>query len=41
VLVLQGGGPVGAPGTPEVGFMPIPAKLVRQGARDMAFRTRG
>jgi dihydroxy-acid dehydratase len=35
VLVLQNAGPVGAPGMPEVGFMPIPAKLLRQGVRDM------
>lgn len=35
VLVLQQAGPVGAPGMPEVGFMPIPAKLLRQGVRDM------
>ncbi|MGH2367171.1 MAG: IlvD/Edd family dehydratase [Chloroflexota bacterium] len=35
VLVLQHAGPVGAPGMPEVGFMPIPAKLLRQGVRDM------
>ena len=35
VLVLQGAGPVGAPGMPEVGFMPIPAKLLREGVRDM------
>lgn len=35
VLVLQNAGPVGAPGIPEVGFMPIPAKLLRQGIRDI------
>ena len=35
VLVLQNAGPVGAPGMPEVGFMPIPAKLLRRGVRDM------
>lgn len=35
VLVLQNAGPVGAPGMPEVGFMPIPEKLLRQGVRDM------
>jgi dihydroxy-acid dehydratase len=35
VLVLQNAGPVGAPGMPEVGFMPIPQKLLRQGVRDM------
>ncbi len=35
VLVLQNAGPVGAPGMPEVGFMPIPKKLLEQGVRDM------
>ena len=35
VLVLQNAGPVGAPGMPEVGFMPIPRKLLERGVRDM------
>ncbi|MGH2350474.1 MAG: IlvD/Edd family dehydratase [Chloroflexota bacterium] len=35
VLVLQNAGPVGAPGMPEVGNLPIPKKLLRQGVRDM------
>ena len=35
VLVLKGCGPKGYPGMPEVGNMPIPAKLVRQRVRDM------
>jgi dihydroxy-acid dehydratase len=35
VLVLQNVGPVGAPGIPEVGFMPIPRKLLERGVRDM------
>jgi dihydroxy-acid dehydratase len=35
VLVLQHAGPVGGPGMPEVGNMPLPAKLLRQGVRDM------
>ena len=35
VLVLQGGGPLGAPGMPEWGMLPIPRKLLRQGVRDM------
>ena len=35
VLVLRGGGPQGGPGMPETGMIPIPAKLVRQGVRDM------
>ncbi|MFC7405735.1 IlvD/Edd family dehydratase [Georgenia alba] len=35
VLVLKGIGPVGAPGMPEAGYIPIPKKLARQGVRDM------
>ena len=35
VLVLQNGGPVGAPGMPEAGSLPIPAKLLAAGVRDM------
>ncbi|HUF69176.1 MAG TPA: dihydroxy-acid dehydratase [Longimicrobiales bacterium] len=35
VLVLRGAGPVGGPGMPEAGSIPIPAKLARQGVRDM------
>jgi dihydroxy-acid dehydratase len=35
ILVLKGCGPKGYPGMPEVGNMPIPAKLIRQGIRDM------
>ncbi|MGD6980760.1 MULTISPECIES: dihydroxy-acid dehydratase [Citricoccus] len=35
VLVLRGLGMVGAPGMPEVGHLPIPARLHRQGVRDM------
>jgi dihydroxy-acid dehydratase len=35
VLVLQNAGPVGAPGMPEAGLLPIPEKLLRQGVRDM------
>jgi len=35
VLVLQGAGPVGAPGMPEAGMIPIPEKLLKQGIRDM------
>jgi dihydroxy-acid dehydratase len=35
VLVLQGVGPVGGQGMPEVGNFPIPAKLLKQGVRDM------
>lgn len=35
VLVMRNGGPVGAPGMPEWGFLPLPKKLLRQGIRDM------
>ncbi len=35
VLVLKHGGPVGAPGMPEWGNLPIPKKLLQQGVRDM------
>jgi len=35
VLVLQNCGPRGYPGMAEVGNLPIPARLVRQGIRDM------
>ena len=35
VLVLRGGGPVGAPGMPEWGNLPIPKKLLEKGVRDM------
>ncbi|WP_170412387.1 IlvD/Edd family dehydratase [Ruegeria arenilitoris] len=35
ILVLKGCGPKGYPGMPEVGNMPIPARLVKEGVRDM------
>ena len=35
ILVLKGCGPKGYPGMAEVGNMPIPAKLVKEGLRDM------
>lgn len=35
ILVLRGLGAVGAPGMPEVGHIPIPVKLRRQGVTDM------
>lgn len=35
VLVLRNAGPVGAPGMPEWGALPIPKKLLAQGVRDM------
>jgi dihydroxy-acid dehydratase len=35
VLILQQAGPIGGPGMPEVGNLPIPGKLLREGVRDM------
>nr|MDT0663256.1 dihydroxy-acid dehydratase [Micromonospora sp. DSM 115978] len=35
VLVLRGCGPKGYPGMPEVANLPLPAKLLQQGVRDM------
>jgi len=35
ILVLRNAGPMGAPGMPEAGFIPIPKKLARQGVKDM------
>jgi dihydroxy-acid dehydratase len=35
VLVLRGCGPRGYPGMPEVGNLPLPAKLLAKGVRDM------
>ena len=35
VIVLQNAGPVGAPGMPEWGMLPIPKKLLEQGVRDI------
>jgi dihydroxy-acid dehydratase len=35
VLVLRNCGPVGGPGMPEWGMIPIPAALARRGVRDM------
>jgi dihydroxy-acid dehydratase len=35
VLVLRGAGPLGAPGMPEWGMLPIPEKLLKRGVRDM------
>ncbi len=29
VLVMQNGGPVGGPGVPEAGYIPIPGKLLQ------------
>ena len=35
VLVMRRAGPIGGPGMPEWGFLPLPRKLLRQGVRDM------
>jgi dihydroxy-acid dehydratase len=35
VIVLKNAGPLGAPGMPEWGQLPIPKKLLEQGLRDM------
>ncbi|MBV9499413.1 MAG: dihydroxy-acid dehydratase [Acidobacteriaceae bacterium] len=35
VLVLQNAGPLGGPGMPEWGMLPIPKKLLTRGVRDM------
>ncbi|WP_216332821.1 L-arabinonate dehydratase [Rhizobium sp. X9] len=35
VLVLRNAGPLGGPGFPEWGMLPIPKALIRQGHRDM------
>ena len=35
VLILRNAGPQGGPGMPEWGMLPIPAKLLKQGVRDM------
>ena len=34
-MVLQNAGPLGVPGMPEWGMLPIPRKLLKQGVRDM------
>ncbi|MCZ6647331.1 MAG: dihydroxy-acid dehydratase [SAR324 cluster bacterium] len=35
ILVLRNAGPIGAPGMPESGSIPIPKKLAREGVKDM------
>jgi dihydroxy-acid dehydratase len=35
VLVLRNAGPLGGPGMPEWGMLPVPKKLLKQGVRDM------
>ena len=35
VLVMRNAGPIGGPGMPEWGFLPLPRKLLESGVRDM------
>ena len=35
VMILRNAGPIGGPGMPEWGMLPIPKKLLREGVRDM------
>jgi dihydroxy-acid dehydratase len=35
VMILRNAGPIGGPGMPEWGMLPIPTKLVKEGVRDM------
>lgn len=35
ILVLKNAGPIGAPGMPEAGYIPIPRKLAAAGVKDM------
>ena len=35
VMILRNAGPMGGPGMPEWGMLPVPTKLVKQGVRDM------
>ena len=35
VMVLQNAGPIGGPGMPEAGYLPIPKKLLQTGVKDM------
>ena len=35
ILVMRNGGPIGAPGMPEWGSLPLPKKLLERGVRDM------
>ncbi len=35
ILVLKNAGPIGAPGMPEAGYLPIPKKLAARGVKDM------
>jgi dihydroxy-acid dehydratase len=35
VLILRNAGPLGGPGMPEWGMLPVPKKLLKEGVRDM------
>ncbi len=35
ILILRNAGPIGAPGMPEAGYIPIPRYLAEQGVKDM------
>ncbi|MFX9016057.1 dihydroxy-acid dehydratase, partial [Acinetobacter baumannii] len=35
VMVLRQSGPLGGPGMPESGMLPLPKKLLEQGVRDL------
>ena len=35
ILVMRNAGPIGGPGMPEWGFLPLPRKLLERGVRDM------
>ncbi len=35
ILVMRASGPIGAPGMPEWGFLPLPKKILASGVRDM------
>ncbi len=35
VMVLKNGGPIGGPGMPEIGNLPVPAKLLKRGITDI------
>ena len=35
VMILRNAGPIGGPGMPEWGMLPIPTKLIKEGVRDM------
>ncbi|MEC9368498.1 MAG: IlvD/Edd family dehydratase [Pseudomonadota bacterium] len=35
ILIMRNAGPVGAPGMPEAGYLPIPKKLAQKGVTDM------